>query len=833
MTTIDNLKSIIETQKNTLLEFEEEIEILSNSDYIKENADVKEQLSLLKDKLSETEIKLAEASKENKGLKNALYQQVYNEKLSILNTSARKINIYFKEQCGGEVNRLSRIESNAKKKIDSITEILKDNNVSLHDEIYVKLNELKHDLDMKVTENKEVYAKEKGAYSSNTTEKYKRLKDEQITDEQIIASVKKSNWEAFIGQNIINKVGIFLIIIGVIATSQFTYFKLPDMLKCILIFALGGVMLVSGEFLNRKKPNLFSIGITAGGVAILYVGLSVSYFIYEILNMYPAITLCILITLVSLLLSKRYNSATIATFSLIGGYLPIISVTESISLIWGAMAYFIILNLLMLSLSFHRKWITCYFIGLVLNCFGTAFLIFSITVDSENILNAVISILYILAVFGIYTAIPLITCYTQKLKFIKSDIVLIGINTVISSLIMYLTFYKFDLDDYMGLLAIIFAIIYILVGHFVEKKLPNEKKAKALFYLTGFAFVVLIVPLQFEKMWLSLGWLAEGIALIVYGILKEIKSLKKGGYIIGAFCLAAFVLVDIAFEYNYLFAYKYFAITLGSMMVLCAYIYKKTLSSSFEKMYKYVSLINLWVYCLYVINIEVTKLISSEIFDEHYLTSVFSVVASFVIAFIMPRIKILYDHTVKLISNGIVSLSIIGLFIINWIQEPLKIIDNIPLSSNVLLALIISVTGILSVFALYDMVKSFIVDEDLGVEWLPLIVSAYIVIVLTQNLTLQFHMSFTSMFISIIYAVTAFIWIVLGFVKRFNFIRKFGLGLSILSVVKLFVLDLSYLTEGSKIVSYFALGISLIAISFVYQYFSKRLEIKGGIVSDE
>ncbi len=89
------------------------------------------------------------------------------------------------------------------------------------------------------------------------------------------------------------------------------------------------------------------------------------------------------------------------------------------------------------------------------------------------------------------------------------------------------------------------------------------------------------------------------------------------------------------------------------------------------------------------------------------------------------------------------------------------------------------------------------------------------------------------MFISIIYAVTAFVWIVLGFVKRFTLIRKFGLGLSIFSVVKLFLLDLSDLTEGNRIVSYFALGISLIAISFVYQYFSKRLEIKGGIVDNE
>lgn len=317
LTTIENVKSILETQKNAISELDKEIETLSNSDFIKENTDFKEQLTSLKEKLSDTETKLAEVSEENKGLKNALYQQIYNEKISIVNLSSKKLDIYFKSKGEGELNRLSQIEANTKKKIDNVTEILKENRVDLTDEIYTKLDELKMILDLKVTAIREKYAKEKGAYSYKTQAAYENLKSEQITDEQIVASVKKSNLEAFIGQNVINKVGILLVIIGVIAGSQVTYFKLPVMLKCILIFVLGGVMLVSGELLNRKKPNLFSIGITAGGVAILYVAISVSYFMYGILGMYPAIILCILITAVSFLLSKRYDSATIAAFSLV------------------------------------------------------------------------------------------------------------------------------------------------------------------------------------------------------------------------------------------------------------------------------------------------------------------------------------------------------------------------------------------------------------------------------------------------------------------------------------------------------------------------------------
>jgi hypothetical protein len=135
----------------------------------------------------------------------------------------------------------------------------------------------------------------------------------------------------------------------------------------------------------------------------------------------------------------------------------------------------------------------------------------------------------------------------------------------------------------------------------------------------------------------------------------------------------------------------------------------------------------------------------------------------------------------------------------------------------------------LSVLAIRDAMKLIVTERKKGIEWLPLVVSGYFVIILTQNLIAQYNLNFSSAAISIIYALTALAWIIYGFTRRFTFIRRFGLALAIFAVVKLFLIDLSGLTQGYRIVSYFALGISLIAISFVYQYFSKRLELKEGM----
>jgi uncharacterized membrane protein len=138
------------------------------------------------------------------------------------------------------------------------------------------------------------------------------------------------------------------------------------------------------------------------------------------------------------------------------------------------------------------------------------------------------------------------------------------------------------------------------------------------------------------------------------------------------------------------------------------------------------------------------------------------------------------------------------------------------------------ILGLLSVLAVRDLMFIVVSVRKVGVEWYPLIISGYIVVLLTQNLISHYGLSISSAAISIIYVITAFLWIIFGFLRRYSFIRKFGLGLAFLSVIKLFLIDLYSLTEGYRIFSYFVLGFVLIAISFVYQYFNKRLEQSAG-----
>ncbi len=845
MAIADNFKTILERQQEVVSSLKAEVSALEKSDLVSENDLLKEELSATKTALEAANSSSLQLSAENKNLQEALYEQIYNEKMAILHTANRKLDLYFQAHLEGELNRLTQFEVAAKKRIDEMSTTLQENRVNLEDEIYEKLEELKSLLNQKITLVREELAQKTGAFSRNKEEEFAALREGQITEKELKGIIKKNNLESFIGLNIINKIGVFLLMIGVIAASQFTYFKLPDILKGIFAFSGGLVLLVAGELLNRRKANVFSLGLTSGGIAVLYIALALSYFQLEILEMYPALFLCILITLGAFVLSQRYNAQTIAAFALIGGYLPILSIAGSKLLVFSAMGYFIILNLLALLLSVKKKWLISSFIGFTLNV-GASLYIMGLMFSARKY-NAsfgvydLITLGYLTFAFVIYTLIPIAGTYFRGTKFKNAEIVLLGLNTAISALLMYIAFYVLRLEDFTGLLALIFAVIYLSLGKFIETRLVQEKNAQGLFYLTGFTFVVLIIPFQFGKMWLSLGWLVEGVALVTYGILREVKAFQKAGVVISGLCLAAFLFFDVLGDVEYLFAYKYFAITLGSVLILAAAAYKRCLAGNGVSLFKYGTVLNVWLFMMYIISKQLAdvlaELFRNSYWQADYLIFALMIMVSYLLAYLIPRISLLSDFVMKGISLVIYSVALLSLFTLNGGKTPIRWYyyanEPVPLSLELMGALVLIIIGLLSILALRDLVLCLVLERKLGVEWYPLVISAYFVLILTQCLITQYHLAFTNAVISIIYVVTALSWIILGFVRRYALIRRFGLALAILAVAKLFLLDLSFLSQGGRIISYFSFGVTLLAISFVYQYFQRRLEIKGEVMPNE
>jgi uncharacterized membrane protein len=132
--------------------------------------------------------------------------------------------------------------------------------------------------------------------------------------------------------------------------------------------------------------------------------------------------------------------------------------------------------------------------------------------------------------------------------------------------------------------------------------------------------------------------------------------------------------------------------------------------------------------------------------------------------------------------------------------------------------------NLIAVYRMYDLLRRINEMTKQKSQLQPLLLSGFAVFLLIQSLVVQASLGAASPVLTLIFGLTAICWILYGFIKRNNIARICGLVIVCVAVVKLFVLDLHNLETTLRIISYFTGGVVLLAISFTYQWFSKRLE---------
>ncbi len=825
-----NIESLINEQKEIINKMEEKQRELDNINIYKENNDLKALNMKLEATLEDITQELNILKEENKQIKNALFSYSFSEKQYLIDKADKNLSNYFNDE--NDRNQLLAIEKDYKAKLQLLRNNIKNENMELFNKYNNDISNLENEISDSINSLMKDRSNTISKLAAKANNEFEKLKDEPLTDEQIKKATRERNIENLIGLNLINKIGILLIVIGVFTASRFAYLRLPELFKGLLIFAIGFIMLGGAEIVNRKKPSVVSLGIAAGGIAVLYLGLAVSFFALQILSIFVALLLTIGITLLALFLSIRYDSRTIASFALIGGYLPFLSILSNADLLIFSLGYFLALHLLVLSISFKKDWKITSYLGLILNIMSTSILSMNIIFEyysssSSNAINIIV-IIYSFIAFGIYTVVPIISNIKNKSIFKLSDFVFFLINTFFSSIVIFQLFNISGFNDYYGALSIIFALTYYLSTLYLEKHLENEKYLHFLFRLATLVFVIFFIPLELEIEWFAMGWLAIALFLIVYGLLKEKNSFYKGGTIVLYISILSFILLDVLagnlFRIDSNFTLKYTAMSLSGIAVLYLLLYKNTILNKKEKIFKYISVVNFWVFAMYLIKNEIEPRLYMINISAEYLTMALMIAITILIAFAIPRIKILRDKVIYIISIALYTIAILSSFILNNSNYIFSYYGDGRISILGTFIIII-LTGI-CVFAIYDLMKFLVIMGKLKLVTIPIIVSGYFLLTLTQNLITHYNLAFSSILLSIIYIIMAALWIYFGFIKRISLMRHFGLGLSMLTVIKLFLVDLATLTQGYRIISYFTLGIVLVLISYLYQRFEKMIGIQ-------
>lgn len=327
--------------------------------------------------------------------------------------------------------------------------------------------------------------------------------------------------EQFIGGNVINKIGIAVLIIGVGIGSKYAIDNnlISPLLRILLGYLVGGILSFFALRLKKNYVN-FSAVLFSGAMSIFYFVTFAAYSYYSLYTNSVAFVLMVMITVATIALALYYNSQVIAHFGMVGAYLVPFLVSDPDSSIVVLFVYMAIINSGILVISVKKRWKLLNYLAFVAT--WSIFIFWFSSNDYNNQLD--ISLSFASLFFAIFYLVFL--SYKLRLKELLKidDIVFLMLNAALfySIGMNALSIGHYELK-YGGLFSFVNAVLHGLTAFMVYK---SETKSKNLFYWTlgiAIAFVTIGVGIQFNEYLSSIIWSVLAAFIFWLGRSKKIQ----------------------------------------------------------------------------------------------------------------------------------------------------------------------------------------------------------------------------------------------------------------------------------------------------------------------
>ncbi|RZL45993.1 MAG: DUF2339 domain-containing protein [Pedobacter sp.] len=685
-----------------------------------------------------------------------------------------------------------------------------------------------------------------------------------FTDKFKKANLGKSDFEKFIGENLISKIGIAILVIGVAIGAKYAIDKdLLSPLTRIILGYLVGIALMGFAIKLKAKHESFSAVLLSGAIAIMYFLTYAAYDFYSLIPQALAFVLMVFFTSFTVIAAIKYNQQVIAHIGLVGAYAVPFLLSDGSGKVAVLFSYMAIINIGILILSFKKYWKPLFYLS-----FGLTWLIFTswLVLDYRDAAHFNLAFCF--------AAIFFITFYISNLAYKLRKAEVFGIADVIVLLLNSFVFYGIGFyilsenkngGELLGLFTLANAIIHFVVSLIIYKRKLADKNLFYFILAMVITFVTMAAPVQLSGNWVTIFWVAEASILFYLGRRKGILIYEKLSY---PLIILAFIslLQDWALsssEFNYIYDYTPIrpflnvgflsAVIFIAAFALMFVIGRKPnlggeKTTAFREIFTYIIPSILVVLVYYTFRKEIANIFenayqSSKIninpktnesdFVYNYNYPLFKTacvyIYSLLFASVLTFINLIKIKSKELaVSNAMINLFTIlafltqGLYILSELREA-YISQNdkyfVSTSMNIGIRYISLTFFVLLITSCYQLSKSeiFKVKFKTAFDYLLYIAILWVLSSeLLHILELSGLRNGYKLGLSILWGVYSLFLISIGLWKNKKYLRIGAIILFAITLIKLFFYDISSLDTISKTIVFVSLGVLLLIISFLY-----------------
>jgi uncharacterized membrane protein len=660
------------------------------------------------------------------------------------------------------------------------------------------------------------------------------------TREPVIDSWLKNNpdLEKFIGENLINKIGIAVLVLGIAFFVKYAIDQnwINEAGRVAIGLLCGGILIGIAHWM-RNSYRSFSSVLVGGGITIFYFTIAFAFHQYHLMGQTTAFVVMVVITAFAVALSVLYDRLELAIIASVGGFITPFLVSTGQGNYVVLFSYLAILNTGLIGLAFFKRWKPLNFIAFYFTLFIYGGWLGTQIIKQE--FPAKGALLFATIFYFMFLIMNTIRHATKREKMIPFDFIMLLVANLAYYTAGLIIMENAGYQDYRGLFTAGLGLINLSLAFAFYRREGIDKTFIYLLIGLTLSFISLAAPVQLKGNHITLFWSAE-IAILYWLYLKsDIKLLKLSSFLITVLTIISLLMDwrNVYFTDNIpgILWNKGFTTSLFTALafLVVSGLYRKDKEASFYGIFYLVAAIILsFVAGLIEINYQFVHYYPETGLNFTYLQLYVMLFAS--LSFILLNMyKIEVDKAVKF-AVAIILFGLYTMNIANSYSNELNMLSG-KLSQLHFIAHWVSVAAL--AYILVYAGKAFIENNQLSslknLAWVLCISFIIILSVEVRHIYMwifynaigieKAEQGYSRAGLSIVWGITSFIIIWLGIRKQYKTLRVIGLVLFALTLLKLFAYDIQNISPGGKILAFILLGVLLLTVSFMYQRVKKIL----------
>jgi len=654
--------------------------------------------------------------------------------------------------------------------------------------------------------------------------------------------------EKFIGENLINKIGIAVLVLGI---AFFVKYAIDqewiNKIGRVCIGLLCGAILIGLAHRLRKNYHSFSSVLVGGGISVFYFAIAFAYHQYHLIEQTPAFAIMIMITVFAVMLAVLYDRIELAIIAAIGGFITPFLVSNGEGNYIALFTYLAILNAGLIVLAYYKRWRVLNFLAF----FFTQFIYIGWTVDKSSDKNFPYRNTFIFGAifYAMFVVMNVIHHVIRNSKLKAFDfVILLSVNLFFYSSGLYLL-QQWNGESYKGLFTASLGITNLALAYLFFKRSKADKNFIYLLIAITLTFISLTAPVQLKGHYITLFWAAEIVALL-WLYQKSFINLFK----ISVLLVTVLMLVSLLWDWTEIYGWNngVFPIIINkgfitgifsaSSLLACYFLLRKEADTYFlpgysNKLVKRTYLSASLLLFFSIGALEIYTQFSRRFVDtglEFVYLQLYAASFMLIVFFALQRIKPKVDHIILLLLPFLIFILYIfnlyntysteiyllnknayrGYFFANWISVCLILMlafasINYVRKNKDVLAKLLPVYSRIICIAVITLISFEIMHFFIWINYT------------NEDSITRLETIYSKAGLSIVWGISSFIIMWLGMQNRYKPLRIIALVVFGITLVKLFAYDIENITPGGKIIAFILLGVLLLIISFMYQRLKK------------